>query len=415
MSNLISTNFGELGITITNQQILAVEKMIVSFLLRKTHPLTFDGPYLGVDPVVFTKSDYTALFDVFKIHEKDFEQVIRNTPSINRNFIVSSDPYNLLCVWLVHLAPIYIKDKQVRHAFMTNVLFLFNTKIFTSVVNNTFRHGANRGVMEATIATLTKKSDIIKYESWKRVIESHCEKILDPTDRFYDILVNGGPDEAFLGVVAEIQTMLRAKIVTFARVYYDIHASGESVGFKSAISEGDEGEKIIAQTASVINSATSAMVIEVLNPNVFVSDTLVDDIANEFSTISPRMLKTALLKINETAVIQQSSRTFDKVTTDKDGPLYIGVRSLIVEIIRSMISLVRSKNINMANHAKVFKQLRDSYSASRQLDKDILAVKRSVAELVDPFNITTNVASQSTLRLAVIYYILYRTILKMKT
>jgi hypothetical protein len=410
----ISEGFGDLGITISNSQIADMERLVVHFVLRKTHPLTFDGPYLGCDPVSFNPSDYNALFDIFKTHVQDVRKTIMKISSIDRTFIVTSDPFNLLSMWLVHLAPIYIKNKKICHDFQMNVLRYYHYRIFTSVVNNSFRHGTNPGIMEATIANLSRKSDIIRYESWKRLIESHCEKVLDPSDRFYKTVVDASPDDMFLRVISESQTALRAKIVTFAGSYYEAHSAGDSIKSRSAIAENADGERIIAQTASVIDSATQAMVSEILNPNAFIHDISVEGISDLFSTISPRMLKTALLKINEAAVLQTSSRTFDKVDVSKDGTLYIGVRVLVIEIIRSMVRMCREKKVSMGSRAKVFQTMKDAYSSSRNLDVDIVAVKRSVAHLTDSFNITQNDASRSALRLAVICYLIYRMIEKMK-
>lgn len=414
MTSLIKENFGQLSITISKKEIVQMEKLSVFWGLRKTHPLTLDGPYLGVDPIAFTTSDYNALFDVFGLHVKDVEKVIRNTPSINRSFVVTSDPFNLLSLWIVHLAPIYIKDQRICRDFQMNVLRYLHWKFFSSIVNNTFRYGTNRGVCEAVIASLSRKSDIIRLESWRRLIESHVEKIVDPKDRFYQTIVDGSPDDMFLRVISESQTSIRAKIITFANAYYETHAAGDSMGFVSSIAQNEEGEKIIAQTASVIDSSSSAMLSEILNPNMFVHDISIEDVSKLFTTISPRMLKTALLKINETAILQASSRTFDKVKNDKDGTLYIGVRVLIIEIIKSMIRLCRFKKVNMGNKAKVFETMKNIYASSRNLDSDILNIKRSISHLVDPFNITVNDASKSALRLAVIYYVVYRTIQKMK-
>jgi hypothetical protein len=133
-----------------------------------------------------------------------------------------------------------------------------------------------------------------------------------------------------------------------------------------------------------------------------------------FSNVSASMLRQALLRINTEAVLQTSARTFDKVIIQKDVVTYVGVRALIVEIIRSTIRMCRTKNVNMGNKGKVFKTMRDVYQSSRSLDNDISNVKHSVAMLVDPFNITVNVPSQAALRLAVIYYIVYRTLNHMK-
>lgn len=415
MNNYISQRFGELGITIDRAHILNMSKFMINWEQRKTNPLTLNGPYLGIDPISFTTSDYNAFFDIVGIREKDLEVVIRGIPTIDRNFLVSSNPFNLLAMWLVHLSHIYIKDKHVRHDYQMAVLKIYHYRIFTSCVTNSFRHGTNKGIMEATVSTLSRKSDIVKYESWKKLIEEHCEKILNKDDRFLKTLIEGGPDNLFLRVISETQTALRAKIVTFAQAYYLAHSAGDSVGFRSSVAENSDGEKIIAQAASVIDSAVSSMVSEVLNSHMFINDVSVDDISKLFTTISSRMLKTALLKINETAVLQTSNKSFDKVHTSKEGVLYIGVRALINEIIRSMVGLCREKRVNMGDAAEVFKTMKDAYSSSRISDPNILAVRRSVAELVDPFNITSNLASQSTLRLSVIYYIIYRTILKMKT
>lgn len=414
MSITINEGMGDLGITITHQQIAEMEKLAIHFVLRKTHPLTFSGQHLGVHPVAFIPSDYNALFDIFRIHKKDVELKIKEIDSIDKNFNVISDPFNVLCIWLCHLAPIYIKDKRVCHNFMANVLRYFHYRIFCSVVNNSFKHGANPAIAEATLLQLTKKSDVIRLGNWNAVIESHIEKILDPNDRFYETIKNGYPDDMFLRVISENQTSLRQKLVTYANTYYEVYKAGDSVGSSSAIAENDEGEKILAQTASVIDSASSAMISELLNVNTFVHDVSINDVAGLFTTISPKMLKLALMRINETAVLQSTSKKFDETKKDKDGIIFIGVRGLVLEIIRSMIRICRVRRINMGNKAQVFEKMKDAYSASRQLDPDILAIKRSVALLVDSFNITVNQASQSALRLGVIYYIIYRTLGRLK-
>ena len=410
----ISESFGELGITITKSQIAEIEKMAIYFSTRKTHPLTFNGMALGVHPIAFTTADNNALFDVFGIRRQVVEQAIRETSTIDKNFIVTSDPYNLLVMWLCHLAPIYIKDKKVCREFSLNLMRLFLYKVFCSVVNNSFRHGASEGVAASTVASLSRKSDIVKYESWKKLIDVQCEKIIDPEERFYKILVDGAPDDLFLRVISESQTAIRAKVVTYAVAYYEVHASGDSVKSQSAISQNADGERILVQTASVIDSATQSMVSEILNPNMFVHDTSIQDVVGMFTTISPRMLKTALLRINETAVLQTSSRTFDKVQIDKEGTLYIGVRALVIEVIRSMVRICRERRINMGNRSLVFETIRDAYRSSRSLDVDIVAIKRSVAHLTDSFDITVNDAYKAAIRLAVIYYLVYRCLIKMK-
>ena len=410
----ILEGFGELGITISNREIMQIERMVTSFVLRKTHPLTFDGIELGVHPVAFTTGDYNALFDVFGLHKKDVEDKIRLIPSIDPSFNVISDPFNLLCFWLCHLAPIYIRDKRVQHQFMANMMRLFLYKIFCSSVNHYFRFGTNKGVMTATVESMTLKSDIIRLESWKRLIDTHVDRILDPKDNVLATITSASPDEVFLSTIGKQQTALRSKIKTFAIAYYETHAAGDKIGSSSAVATNADGEKILAQTASVIDFATSAMVSEILNPNMLVHEVSVKDVSNLFSNVSPSLLKSALLRINGTAVLQTSSRKFDEVIAKKDQTTYIGIRALVLEILRSTIRICRTRNVNMGKRALVLKTMRDVYSSSRTTDRDVIDIKNSVSHLIDPFNLTVNPASQSALRLAVIYYFIYRMILKMK-
>lgn len=406
--------FGKLSITIDKSQALKLEKMLIYFLSRETHPLTFNGMTLGVHPIAFKDADYNALFDLFHLRKQDVEKVIKECHAIDRNFAVTSDPYNLLIFWLFHLAPQFLKEKNLCQQFQFNLIKFFLLKVFCSVTNNSFRYGANESIMMVAISELTLKSDVIRLGSWDALIDSHVERLVDPKDRFYKILVDLTNDDAFLRVIAETQTAIRAKIVTFAQNYYLAHSKGDRIDYKSSVAQNAEGEKILAQTASVIDSATQGMVAELLNSQLFVNDVAITDVANLYKSISARMLKTALLKINETAIFQVSQRQFDEIKQTSHKTLYIGLRVLTIELIRSMISVCRKRRVNMGNKALVFETMRNIYTSSRTTDQDILNIKNSLSELIDSFKITTNTASAQTLKLAVISYLLYRTIDKMK-
>jgi hypothetical protein len=411
----ITEGFGALGISINNNHILKMKELVVRFTIRGSNPLTLHGNTLGVHPIVFKDSDRDALFDIFGVDYAHFKNTIKGIHTIDKTRNVQSDPFNLLCFWLIYLAPIFIKNERIRHGFMMDVLRYFNFKIFTSVVNNSFPHGANEGVMEATVMSLNKKWDIIKYKTWSGLIESHCEKFLDQHDRRLSTPVfELSSDEKFLNVVAEMQGMLRQKIVTFAQNYYATHAEGTSLKSKSSVGTGEDGEKIVAQQASVIESASAAMISELLNLSMFINDSRIDDVSRQVSSISSRMLKSALMELNRIAVIQASSKKFDLTEKAPVGINYIGVRVLLLVIIKTMLRHCQQKKVNPANHAAVFSTMQAAYTSSRIMDQDIADIKRSVGLIIDHLGITSNEASKASLRLGVIYYIIYRTLEKMK-
>lgn len=409
----IKTGFSKLGITIDQRRVRMMHDLAIRFRLRNENVLVFNGMELGVHPIAFKTSDRTALFAIFDIEESDVRAIIRATPSINKAHNVESDAFNLFCFWLIHLGYVYLDDDRVREGFQMSVLQYFHYKIFTSVVKNSFRHGANPGIMQATINSLMKKSDIVKLESWGAVIDDRCTKTLSKDGLFYNDLKRGSPDDRFIYAVTGTQTAIRNKIVLFAKAYYDAYSNGDKVSTTSMIAEDSEGEKIIAQTASVVESVQAQLVADVVSLPAWLDESVIANVAATFSALTTNMLQTALSQFSEEAVFQMSSRKFDVVKIQGNVTYYLGIRALLTEIVRSSLRFCRIKNINPANKVASFTALKHVYTSSRTQERDILDVKESMGKLIETMRIDYSDTAKSALRLAIIQYILIRMFQKM--
>lgn len=411
----IQPAFNSLGIVVDRAKIRAVQSMVLHFRLRDTNLLTLNGMLLACDPIAFKTQDRSALFHIFGIEERDVANLIKKIPTIDRSHNVESDPFNLLCFWLIHLGYVYLDDARIRHDFQMAICQYYHYKLFTSIVNNSFRHGANRGIMQATINSLTKKSDIVRYESWGALIDAHCEKFLEDTGENGRGLEKASPDELVKRWITGTQTALRNKIVLIAKTYYEAHKNGDTIGYSSSVSEDAEGEKIIAQTASVVDSVMLEMVRDVTVLNMWLDDTDIALVANNYSALTPKMLKTFLSLFSEEAVHQMSSRTFDLVKSKKGSPdvLYVGIRAFLFEIVRSSLRFCRLKKLNPAQKATCTTALRDVYASSRNTDVDILNIKNSMAHLISTFRVEYNETAMSAMKLAMIQYIILRVFRKL--
>ena len=269
--------------------------------------------------------------------------------------------------------------------------------------------------MDAAIEGMSRKPDIVRLESWVEIIDKHVENILDPTKPTYKILQTATPDDAFVDIAPKAQTAIRNKIVGFAVAYYGAYAAGERIRTSSSLVETRDGERIIAQTADVIDTTMNNMVSDALSPHTWINESYVRTIANQSSAISPTMLRKALQLFSQTAAQQSRQRKLDKVIPAKGStpPIYVGIRALIFEIVRSSVRFCRVKNINMGRKFQVLSDLKDAYSSSRNQDPDILAIKESVSYFFKGSDIAFSPAAQSAIRLSLIQYILLKMLHKM--
>lgn len=134
----IKTEFSKLGIVLDRNKVRQMHELAVRFRLRGENVLVFNGMELGVHQIAFKTSDRVALFALFNIEESDVKTRIRSIPTINKAHNVESDPFNLFCFWLMHLAYVYLDDERLRDGFLMSVAQYFHYKIFTSVVKNSF-------------------------------------------------------------------------------------------------------------------------------------------------------------------------------------------------------------------------------------------------------------------------------------
>lgn len=441
MTEYIRAGFSGLGIELTPQVLSQIERFMVVWEIRGNHSLALNGRLLAVHPIAFTASDREEFFKIFGLQERIVSSIVKTIPSINNDFKVVSDPFNLLCVWVMHLAAVRIQNAMVEHrlsqaqmeaafdsfakgqkahaalqpwfAAMFHVAKIMHYKFFTSLVNHSFIHGANEKIMEATLNSLSQKFDIIVYGTWKRVIEARCLDLISYKSGHYQGF-RDGIDKDLLYIISDSQTRIRAKIKKIAAAYYDMHRRGEAIATRSTTTSNQEGEKVLVQMVGTFDKLTSALVVEVLNAHVFINDRLVNQISAPFTNISPSMLKTTLLAFSEMATVQAKASELDKEGRDADGnEIYIGARAIITNIIQKSIRYCIRRNIPVTDKAAIFIKVKNIYSSSRISDPEIIKVKNSIAYFVDRIGGPRRETTKSSLRLALIMYILTKALVRL--
>jgi len=404
----IYQEFNKLNVVIDSKKIDAVNDMLVCFEVRGQHPLVFNSQYLGIHKCAFLENDSNALFEIFGVTADQIINHLQSIPAIREiSGKVTSDPFNMFCIWLLHLSFIFIPDQKARHAFMLNISKYLHYRFFTSIVNYNFGLGVDEKTMVATVNNLSKKYDIVVYGTWKKVIEERCKDLISDQSIHIHYLKDGKPDNKIIYVLTDINTRIRARLYNVIGEFYMNRDRGTAISNRSSTTEY-EGEKVLVHTSSIQDAMISNLTMEVINERTFVHKETVKYIIRSFPSVSESMLTDALVKIAMIADAQSHSKEQNLIKIQDGKPLYIGIKVLITNLIKNSYAYCKRNKIDISNRKEIFVKCLNIYSASRISDDDIAAVKDSIVHLVEIMGETKREATKSSLRLAIIMYILVR-------
>lgn len=416
MTNEIFNLFSEFNIKLDSNKIRKLNHVVLQFELRDMNPMTLNGQLIGVYPIVFTSTDRTSLFDIFHVNENQLMYKLKNIKIEKHGKIldlnkvnVISDSFNLLCVWLIHLGLTTINNKKERELFTFNVAKYLHYRYFTSLIQHNFRYGADEEVMMAVINDLSKKFNIIINETWKNDIEYTCNVLLDQKSKHYNTFIYPTDDDAFTYIISDTQTSIRSKIGNVRNIYYEYHAQGKKIVTKSPFGTNRDGERFIIEQVSSFDHMLTSVITDLTNVNSFIESQTLNRVSSRFNNLNTDMLRRMLQYMVDKAILQMSSNEFDSIVTDKKNiKTYIGMRVLISSLITTSIRLILLNNIKLKDHAKIWITLKNLYSSSRTNNTDIAEIKDSIMLLIDDSGISNRESTKSSLRLAIIMYVIYK-------
>lgn len=408
MAAYIAKAFQTLGITITPREQKAMIDLLIRFETRGTHIIAFNSQHLGVYPVAFKDEDRAAIFDLFNVKERDVAALVKQIPTINTDFKVISDPFNLLCIWVIHLSLSMIPKPQEQAEFALAVAKYLHYRYFTSLVNHFFPHGTNEKIMAATISRLSRKYDIITEGTWRRLIEARCRTLVSAGTLHYNSFVNGEPDDKITYILSDTQSRMRERVKNISNSYHDVKLLGAEIKSRSATLEID-GEKILVHTVSALDTMVTNIYAEVNNVRSFVEPVMVRSMARQFTAISASGLNQVLTKFSALAKEQNISKELDDaVILRKDDTKTVGTRVLVRDIIQSAYSYCIRHNIPLSNKADAYIRIKNVFSSSRIADEAINDVKERTGILIDDLMDTNRETTKASMRIAFLMYICFK-------
>lgn len=445
-----------LNIAFTKELVKAISHFTEVYETRGTNALAFNSYMLGVDPCFFKTSDRDDFFALFSAESDDFRRIVMHVTddqrkvlcgvsnseinqyskkamvdyvtehqlsgvmageirkwvsdsnAVNTNFAVISDPFNLFITWVTHrllnTTGNGVTQKDTAYAAF-KALMLLQYKFFTSLVNYRYKYTPNREAMIATYESLTFRFDIKVHGTWRKVLESRAEQLLDPKSIHYRNLVRYDDDRAILYFITDVQTRLRNQINIFTEEFMKIKEEQDKVGSYSLAGTDKEGEKVILDTTGGYESVINNVVNDAMSVPRFIDETSIRILHGFFPALPSNTIKSFLISYTEYATKQSRAGQTELMKKIDGRAVDIGVRSLITGIINKSLGYCIRNGISIDKPLLVLKSIRDIYSSSRTADTDILDIKTAVTYVVTQTSHVTRDSTIASLRLAFIMYI----------
>lgn len=343
-----------------------------SFVNKKEEHVRFFGGILtGVEVVRFTTEDRAKLFDgILELDEGvisdqlDSLKDASGNPLINKDWIVSSDVFNIASIWLLHAIDNsrYLSDSEIKEAKIRVCLYLFY-RFVTSILFNFFPYPADREIAQATYESLSYKFILKKTGSWSECLRYISENSV-AKDGIHSKTISKLADDGALGrMINDLQGRIKDSVKNIVIEFYKVKQQGVRIGLSSSFIETD-GELALKDKTKNLSNYIRYVKSIVPDKNSFIKQPLIDVIANIMQTMPEKSLQQALewtssnyghLSINhiETAIDAIMEHAFDYLSENKE--------------------LLHDK----ANIAQLIYKLRGTYMSSRSNDSLITKARDS--------------------------------------
>jgi hypothetical protein len=414
MSSHISKTFHDsYPLKVSPKQAQQLEIICQQFEIRNKHNQALNTPTLGVYPIYFTDKDATDIFDVFQINKPEFKKIINTIPSINKEFKVISDPFNMLVMWISHHLFISNLPKKDKDDSLRALFKMFYYRFFTSSVNHYLVYKTNEELMLLTVSELNNKYDIVKYGTWKKVIEAKVEELITSDSIHYRTLVDFNDDEKILYVISDCNTRIRLQLQRFIEAFNEMRENvKKDYILQNLMTETIDGQKILRNTTNVIDTMINNMLTRITNQEAFINNKYINDLIKQFKNIRADSFTRFLQFIINTTIDQTKTYDLDKVVIKnkmRNEVIYVGIRVFIHEFIQKTYRYCINNKVNMNSKRSIYLTVSNVYRSSRASDKDIANIKDSIHDLILKSKLSTRVSTITNYKIALVLYLLLLT------
>lgn len=362
---------------------------------NEEHSTFFGGHLTGTHVVRFTIADKDEFFNILEINELALEEKIIALPSINKDFNVSSDVFNHVCMWLIHkwMNTPLMSDSD-KHEAMINSGLIMHYRFLTSLLAHSFKYPADPQICEATYACLSKKFLLKQYGSWSATLVARCEDLISKSSIHYHVLKDYKRDSEIVYLINDIQGRIRDMFKNIREVFYQTKDSGMRFVVTSDNLEHD-GESILKDKTKNLQQYNRYLSTIITDKNSFIKEELIEVISNMMTTMPKKLLLETLSWCS--ANYRNSS------DSDVEDLINLTLTHSFAYLNNNKTLLTHSNNLQ-----GLISKLHGVYMSSRSTDPELLLLRTIAQRIVKNSTSTKNDATIASVRTGLLLYIVIR-------
>lgn len=357
------------------------------------HSEFFGSPYLGTHRIVYKTSDrkdwFSEIIDVDDVRLKD--ELIK-CRWINKDFFVSSDPFNLSIVYLMHRVQISTLSKSSKEEALLNLVMMFHYRAMTSIMNHYYSYLVRKPVAEASYNALSLKFDIKRYGSWNALFKARAEFIIDPkTGIHYDTFTKMDDDKKIVYMVNDMESRLKGVINDYTKVLYEIKDKVDIVTM-------DDGKVLL----------DGELVVKDIQKNITKKRTYIETIlSNQGSFYNESLADFAIKGMDRTPSdkFKQILQDFPYQYNDKRGERY---RAFVSDTLTHLFEYMAANEIKETDIRNVLIKMKGAYTSNKSTNPLLFKLRDEGDWIVKTMTGIRTRSSVSSMRTSLMIYIILR-------
>ena len=349
------------GVKFDGKLAAAVYKFQIGYInANRDHLQFFGGNLLGVQVIRFKDSDVLRFIEqIFNVDYVTLVQDIRQVTTIEHEFKVSGDIFNLTTMYIIHrFLTNGTLPKTVRETAAYNVSLIFFYRCIAALMSYYFRYPADEKIAQKAYANLSNKFLIKKLGSWVKVMEYRAKDMIDEEGLHRKTLEMFNDDSKVVYVLSDSQGRIRDLVKNYYGEFIKVHENGEGIGVSSSLIIDVDGEENFKEKTKSVDAYVTYARQLITDRRGFIRDDLINVVSKINTNSSFRMIKHTI------------GWMFEAYSKPKEHKLIDEFMGLVIVqamyMIENNIDRTRRKD-----YAYVLSQLKNLFLSTRSLDPEL--------------------------------------------
>ena len=350
---------------------------------------------LGVHSIRFFDSDRNRLFDeVINIDEDYLSELIKESHSINTDWQVAGDTYNLTIVYLLHLMIPKFGDKEIL-ASAIDLVTILQFKFYSSIYYHFFPKPVDLPAAEAAYSMLSMKFDIRRLGNWGLHMAERATYFCSPEHPNYDAVKRFDAPDMVLRYITDLNTRTKQTVKDYYAVLDRVRRENARVVSQSARVELD-GQSVIRDKVGALEIAKQNLFDASYDINNLYKEELARVVLEMVPKASPAALKTLLTYIAGLPIGKKRDE----------------VNSIMEDTLSHAFDEIVTNRINFNDAVTVLQRMRALYQASKSPNPYVLSLRSRIEKLAAKETHIRHESALAALRNALLLYFLIRSLQK---